>query len=261
VGIQVEGDDVVAQELEKLRGAYLKLLKGSLTRLLFLSDDPDVSDEERERRRLLESGEGDWPEEAETMIGMFRLDNIEVCVETVVREDIPGDLLEAGVWRGGASIFMRALLFALGDGERTVWVADSFEGLPPPDPTTFVHDTIDFSGAPALEVSLETVQSNFARYGMLDDRVRFLKGWFKDTLATAPIERLAVLRLDGDYYESTIQALEALYHKVSPGGFVIIDDYYALEPCRLAVSDFRAANAIDDEIIRVDWTGVYWRKS
>jgi hypothetical protein len=157
---------------------------------------------------------------------------------------------------------MRALLFALGDDTRAVWVADSFEGLPSPDSINFTQDsTIDLSGYEELAVSLSEVQSNFKRYGMLDDRVHFLKGWFKDTLGTAPIERLAVLRLDGDYYESTIQGLEALYGKVSPGGFVIIDDYFALEPCRQATDDFRVANSIADEIVPVDWASVYWRKS
>ncbi|HEV3282084.1 MAG TPA: TylF/MycF/NovP-related O-methyltransferase, partial [Acidimicrobiales bacterium] len=214
-----------------------------------------------EQRALRESG-WDWPGEAETMIGLLRLNCIEECVTSVVRRGVPGDLLEAGVWRGGAAIYMRALLFALGDQTRNVWVADSFEGLPPPDTTNFAQDaTMDLSGYKELVVSLEEVQSNFARYGLLDDRVRFLKGWFKETLSAAPIDRLAVLRLDGDYYESTIQSLEALYDKVSPGGFVIIDDYFTFEPCREAVRDFRVANSIDDEIVPVDQGSVYWQKS
>ena len=79
-------------------------------------------------------------------------------------------------------------------------------------------------------------------------------------MTTALIESLAVLRLDGDYYESTIQGLEALYDKVSPGGFVIIDDYFTFEPCREAVQDFRVANAISDEIVPVDQGSVYWRR-
>jgi len=72
-----------------------------------------------------------------------------------------------------------------------------------------------------LAVSLERVQDNFRRYGLLDRQVRFLKGWFRDTLPAAPIERLAILRLDGDLYESTIQALGALHGKVSAGGVVM----------------------------------------
>jgi hypothetical protein len=259
----VGDDNGGAGELEKaLQAGYLNLLKGCLTRMLFMNDAPGRDKEAlAEQRRLRESG-WDWPGEAETMIGMVRLDCIEKCVETAIRDGVPGDLLEAGVWRGGAAIYLRALLFAFGDQSRVVWVADSFEGLPPPDGIKFTQDaTIDLSGYEELAVSLDEVKANFARYSMLDDRVHFLKGWFKDTLSVAPIERLAVLRLDGDYYESTIQGLEALYGKVSPGGFVIIDDYLALEPCRQAVQDFRVANSIDEEIVEVDWASVYWRKS
>lgn len=266
-------DTAVAGELEEtLRASYLDLLKGCLTRLLFMNDAPGRDNEAlAEQRRIRESGL-DWPGQAETMIGLVRLDCIQACVEKAIREGVPGDLLEAGVWRGGAAIFMRALLLAFGDPTRAVWVADSFEGLPPPDIDHFTQDSIDLSGYKDLAVGLDEVKANFARYGMLDDRVHFLKGLFKDTLSVAPIERLAVLRLDGDYYESTIQGLEALYEKVSPGGFVIVDDFFVLEPCRRAVEDFRVANSIDDEIITVEARGgtedprgvgasVYWRKS
>ena len=247
---------------ETLRTGYLDLLKGCLTRMLFMNDAPGRDTQAlAEQRHLRETG-WDWPGEAETMIGLLRLNCIEMCVRSAIRDSVPGDLLEAGVWRGGATIYMRALLFAFGDPTRKVWVADSFEGLPPPDSANFAQDaTMDLSRYEELSVSLEEVQANFARYGMLDDRVRFLKGWFKDTLSTAPIESLAVLRLDGDYYESTIQGLEALYDKVSPGGFVIIDDYFTFEPCREAVQDFRVANTISDEIIPVDQGSIYWRRS
>jgi O-methyltransferase len=203
-----------------------------------------------------------WPPSAmaHSMIGRRRLDNIEHCIETVVRDRVPGDVIETGVWRGGATIFMRGCLLALGDADRTVWVADSFAGLPVPDPAHAadagdVHHTIA-----ELAVSLEQVQSNFGRYGLLDDRVRFLKGWFKDTLPAAPIRELAVMRLDGDMYGSTIEALQALYPKLSPGGFAIIDDY-CIASCRQAVADFRAANGITEAIVDIDRTGVFWRKN
>jgi macrocin-O-methyltransferase TylF-like protien len=102
---------------------------------------------------------------------------------------------------------------------------------------------------------------NFRRYGLLDEQVRFLKGWFRDTLPSAPIKTLALLRLDGDLYESTMDALSALYRKVVPGGFVIIDDYGDFEPCRRAIHEFRDKSGIDDPIERIDDSGVYWRKS
>jgi len=202
-----------------------------------------------------------WPVRAHTMIGLKRLDNLQYCAETVIREDIPGDLIETGVWRGGACIFMRAILKAYGEKERTVWVADSFEGLPPPDPNSYPADIDDpfHIYSQWLAISKEQVERNFRRYGLLDEQVRFLKGWFKDTLSSAPIERLAVLRLDGDMYESTIQALEALYVKLSLGGFVIVDDY-RLKPCAQAVQDFRRAHGIEDEIIDIDGMGSFWRR-
>jgi hypothetical protein len=91
-------------------------------------------------------------------------------------------------------------------------------------------------------VSLKEVRRNFERYGLLDDRVQFLVGWFEDTLPTATIERLAVLRLDGDMYSSTHHVLSALYPRLSVGGYVIVDDYY-LDTCRAAITDYRAQHA------------------
>lgn len=195
-----------------------------------------------------------------TMIGRDRLDNLENCVTTALDENIPGDLIECGVWRGGAGIFMRSVLAAYGITDRVVWMADSFVGLPKP---TSPRDTLDLSAErrPELAVSLERVRAHFDLYGLLDDQVRFLKGWFKDTLTHAPIERLAVLRVDGDLYESTMDVFVALYDRVSPGGFVIVDDYHCLPCCAEAVDDFRRDRGITDTIQKIDWTGVYWRKS
>lgn len=203
----------------------------------------------------------DHPPDAETMIGLKRLDNIQHCVTEVLRCGVGGDLIETGVWRGGVTIFMRAILKAYGVTDRLVWVADSFAGLPQPDPEKYPADLGDNHWRHGeLTVSQDTVRANFAKYGLLDDQVRFLSGWFRDTLARAPIARLAVLRLDGDMYESTWQALEGLYHKVSVGGFVIVDDYYAVAGCRQAVEDFRGKLGIDEPIERIDRLAVFWRK-
>lgn len=140
---------------------------------------------------------------------------------------------------------MRAILAAHGDTTRKVFVADSFEGLPPPDAEKFPQDRwCVYHTFKNLAISLEAVRDNFKRFGLLDDRVVFLKGWFKDTLPTAPIDHLSVLRLDGDMYQSTMEALESLYPKLSKGGFCIIDDY-GLEGCKMAVDDFRRKNGID----------------
>jgi hypothetical protein len=204
----------------------------------------------------------DWPSLAHTMIGLKRLDNLQHCVEEVLKEEVPGDLIETGVWRGGAAIFMRAILKAHGDRGRCVWLADSFEGLPTPKPEKCPHDASSrLHQAPELAVPLERVRANFSRYGLLDDRVRFLKGWFCDTLPAAPIERLAVLRLDGDLYESTTDALTHLYPKLSVGGYVIVDDYGGMTACRHAIHDYRDKHGITDEILPIDWTGVYWRRT
>jgi hypothetical protein len=204
----------------------------------------------------------DWPRRAHTMIGRVRLRNLRELVATVIREEVKGDLIETGAWRGGACILMRAALEAFGDLGRRVFVADSFEGLPAPDAETYPSDRGDIHHTyEELSVSLDEVKANFAKYGLLDDRVVFLKGWFKDTLRAAPIERLAVLRLDGDMYESTMDALSALYDKVSTRGFVIVDDYGCIESCRRAVHDFRDARGIADPIVDIDGFGVYWRKS
>lgn len=204
----------------------------------------------------------DWPTDALTMIGMQRLTSLQSCVETVLEEQIPGDLVECGVWRGGASILMRAVLAVYGDEKRCVWLADSFEGVPPPDTEHYKADKgIKLHrAAGVLAVPEAQVRANFERYGLLDDQVRFLPGWFKDTLQDAPIDRIAILRLDGDLYESTIQALDALYPRLSPGGFCIIDDYHAIDACRQAVTDYRTQHGVTAEIVEIDGTGVLWRK-
>jgi O-methyltransferase len=203
----------------------------------------------------------DWPEYAHTMIGMKRLNNIQECVETVIRENVPGDLIETGVWRGGAVIFMRAVLKAYGVEDRNVWAADSFCGLPRPDSDKYPADRDDICYQREFTaVSLEEVKANFEAYNLLDGQVRFLPGWFKDTLPDAPIERLALLRLDGDMYQSTLEGLTYLYPKLSEGGFVIVDDY-AASPCRQAVEDFRNKNGITDPVVSIDNWSVYWRRS
>lgn len=106
------------------------------------------------------------------------------------------------------------------------------------------------------------MRANIARFGLLDEqRVRFLEGWFSDTLPDAPIEKIAILRLDGDLYESTMDVLTALYERVQPGGYVIVDDYGDWEPCRRAVDEFRANRRIEARIEPIDGSGVYWRVS
>lgn len=269
-----------------VRDRYLELMRLTLTRYLVgeeLATFEPRKDDARARRRWArlqatlpddvvlarrqpfdpakrEVGIELWPGTAETMIGLRRLENFGECVESALRDAVPGDVIETGVWRGGALIYAKAVLEAHGDYERTIWVADSFEGVPPPDPR-FPADAGDtHHGARELAVTKKQVEENFRRYGLLDERVRFLEGWFKDTLPDAPIERLAVVRLDGDLYQSTIEALQSLYPKLSPGGYLIVDDYGAVEGCRKAVHDYREMHAISEPLVEIDWTGVYWRR-
>jgi len=260
---------------EDIKELYLSLMKNALTfalwpeppvvmsgpfnvygqpsQKLVLAQLREMSDEQRLEGSV-------WPGYADTMIGKYRLDNIQYCMETAFHDGVDGDVIETGVWRGGATIFMRAVLAAHGVKDRRVFVADSFAGLPPPDPEKYPADSRSKHHEFAyLAVSRQEVENNFSRYGLLDDQVVFLDGWFKDTLPGAPIDKLAVLRLDGDMYSSTIEALDALYHKLSQGGFCIIDDF-ALPGCRAAVEEFRAKHQIKEKIQTIDWTGRYWRK-
>jgi len=239
---------------------YLSLLEKELTGTLHVDmavgDDGETPVPQDPIRRAVGF---DWPTNAATMIGVARLRNIRMLLERAIAKKIPGDFIETGVWRGGACIYARAVLAAHHELSRRVFVADSFRGLPDPNPGAYPADLNDtHSTFSKLSVSRQEVEDNFRRYALLDDNVVFLEGWFKDTLPSAPIDKLAVLRLDGDMYESTIQALEALYHKVSPGGFVIVDDYI-LENCAKAVGDFRRLRGIDAPLNAVDAAAVWWQ--
>ena len=202
-----------------------------------------------------------WPSRAHTMIGRKRLDNIQYCVEDVIDKKIDGDLIETGVWRGGATIFMKALLEIYNIKDKVVYVADSFEGLPPPDPQKYPVDSGDkHHKVDYLKASLDEVKANFSKYNLLDDRVKFVKGFFENSLVDLKIDKISVLRLDGDMYSSTIQVLSCLYDKVAIGGYIIIDDY-ALHGCKAAVDDFRKDKKIKEQMITIDWTGTYWQKT
>jgi glycosyltransferase involved in cell wall biosynthesis len=168
------------------------------------------------------------------MIGRRQMDNVQFCVESVLNQGIPGDLVECGVRKGGAGIFMRGILRAHGSRDRNVWVADS----------------------PAAD----RVKSCFESFDLLDDQVRFLPGEVSDTLAGAGIERISVLRLDGDLYSSAMDVFRALYDKVSPGGFIIVNCYGVVPECARATDEFRAERGITTPIERIDSAGVFWRK-
>ena len=198
----------------------------------------------------------DWPADAESMIGLKRMNNIQYCIGQIIKDNIEGDLIETGVWRGGASIFMKANLLVHGSRKK-IFVCDSFEGLPKPthdEDKGDKHYTIKY-----LAVTQEQVTKNFEKYGLLDENVIFKKGWFKDTMPSLRAEKFSLIRLDGDLYESTMDVLQNIFDNLSVGGYVIVDDW-VLPTCKKAVMDFRKERGITDKLIAIDNTGVYWRK-
>lgn len=275
-----------------LRRRYLDLLKRTLVNLVYAEDAlrldavlaGGLDGDPLARQRLLRDVRYDRPDAyaevvaakrdgsldgfwgarlAHTMIGLDGLENLERCAHRVFADGVPGDFLEAGVCHGGASIFLRALQVAYGEDDRATWLADSFAGVPPPSHPVDREHELDLTEArvPWMAAGLDAVRDNFETYELLSDRVRFLPGLFAETLPDAPVERLAILRIDADLYSSTRDALEALYDRVSEGGYVIVDDYGCLEPCRIAVDEFLSSRRLDVEINQVDWTRVCWRKS
>ena len=201
-----------------------------------------------------------WPKHAHTMIGLMRLENLQFCVEETIRNNIRGDLIETGVWRGGATIFMKIILKKYGIENKIVYVADSFEGLPKPNVDKFSEDKgSDLYTYDELKIGFEEVQRNFKMYNVLDDQVKFIKGFFEDTMKNTNIEKLSLLRLDGDMYGSTWSVLENLYENLSIGGFLIVDDYH-IGSCRKAIQDFRELNKIKEPIMSIDGNGVFWKK-
>jgi O-methyltransferase len=207
--------------------------------------------------RYLRAGGFDWPLQGLTMVGLKRLDDLQGCVESVVGDGIEGDLIEAGCWRGGASIFARATLDALGAEGRTVYVADSFRGFPASTDTQ--SDRERLSEFDFLAVPEEEVRANFARFGC-DRGVTFVPGFFEDTLPGLSERTWSVVRLDGDTYDATWFALEQLYPRLSVGGYLIVDDYGALPECRQATDEFREAHGLTEPLEEVDWTCMRWRR-
>jgi len=205
----------------------------------------------------------DWPSTALTMIGTRRMDNIRELAKVVLDNNIPGDFIETGVWRGGACIFMAAILKAYNDTMRKVWVCDSFHGLPAPNVEKYPQDEgdIHYHLSWFLAISKETVEENFKKHNLLSPQVQFVKGWFSDTLSTIPAKQFAIVRLDGDMYESTMDSLVALYPKLSPGGFLIVDDF-GHPRCKQAIIDYREKHNITCKIVLIGTTGhhIYWQK-
>lgn len=246
--------------VDQLRKLYLDMVQKCIINTIYEDPNQGFWSPQIFDGQLRDLGR-DWPSKAHSMIGNRRMSNLRQITEFVVANNIAGDFIETGVWRGGACIMARAVFQAYGVTDRRVWVADSFCGLPVPNPKYAADANDQHHTFPQLAISLEEVKANFSKYELLDDQVVFLKGWFSETLPLAPIKALAVLRLDGDMYESTMDGLNNLYHKVSPGGFIIVDDFGAVQACQQAILEFRAAHQIQDAIHNIDGIGVFWQKS
>lgn len=255
-------------ELAELRLAYLDLLKlclcdlaGTRTTSVTRTFEGDVMSRELAGEQLRFRTAGmDWPLHGLTMVGLARLDDLQRCVESVVSDGVEGDLIEAGTWRGGASILMRATLDSLGADERTLWVADSFQGFPPVERDGEGYDLrADLAGVDFLAAPLEEVKQSFARFG-LEHGVNFVPGFFEDTLPGLSDGSWSVVRLDGDTYEATRFSLQMLYPGLAAGGYLIVDDYLQIDPCREAVDDFRREHGITEPLEQVDWSCTRWRR-
>lgn len=188
-----------------------------------------------------------------TLIGSRRARALQHAARVCERERVPGDLVDCGCFNGGSSVMM-----STGAPSRDVWAFDSFEGLPQAgerDPDRARGWTGQLV---ASEAKLREAFERFAR----PERLRVVKGWFEDTLPrTSPrIDRVAILHADGDWYESVRLTLESFEPKVSPGGFVVIDDYGAWEGARDATDEYRAERGIDAKLVEIDHTSAYWRK-
>jgi hypothetical protein len=249
---------IIKMKPNETKNLYLELMKKSL--LGFIEQDDSLVRGGRKRVPFDEHSRTngvDWPSKALSMIGLKRMNSLQECIEKVISENIEGDFIETGVWRGGACIFMQAVLKAYQqDNVRDVYVADSFEGLPKP----ILEDDLDLSNYDVLAVSLDEVKNNFRRYDLLDDNVKFIKGYFEDTMSSLK-GKWSILRLDGDMYSSTKVVLDNLYQDLSIGGFVIIDDYNCFKQCKSAVNDFRKEHNITEKLIKInDRKSAYWRK-
>ncbi len=169
-----------------------------------------------------------------TMLSAARLFNL--YDRAVDVREIPGAVVECGVWRGGGLAMMGAACADVGT-PRDFWAFDSFAGLPPPgDNDTESEHGSYFEGLNLGDPAM--VREIWHRLGLPPERLRIMPGWFEDTVPSAPVGQIALLHADGDWYDSVMVVLDALYDKVAPGGVIVVDDYHYWEGSRRAVNDF-----------------------
>lgn len=191
-----------------------------------------------------------------TLLGKGQLDLIERATLDLEARDVRGDFIEAGVWRGGAIILLRALCDEHRMANRQIIAADSFSGIP--KNTRFKHDPVDL-WEDRWEAGIDEVRGNISQHEPLDDRIEFVEGYFADTLPALADRQFALIRLDSDSYDSVLTSLEHLYPQLSSGGIIIIDDWH-LPGCRFAVDRYRADQGIAEPMHEDSGNG-YWIKA
>jgi len=205
-----------------------------------------------------------------TQLSYERLVTLYEQVAYVERCGLPGSLVECGVWRGGASAMMALANLAEGPARRPLHLFDSFEGMPQPRADVDGLAAMDLMrsaspSSPGVNVASpqQALDLIVGRVGYPESSVVVHKGWFEDTIPIAreALGAIAVLRIDGDWYESTRTVFEHLYDLVVPGGVVVIDDYGHFEGCRRATDEFLGRHAPDAYLHYIDYTGRYLIKS
>jgi hypothetical protein len=207
-----------------------------------------------------------------SMAGKRRLDNFALTVADAIANRVPGDIIETGSWRGGASFVAARVIDIMEPGKRIVFLCDSFKGIPAPPSDRVYNEEDHNANFPVFSeaVSTQKLRVDAEHFGLKKDAFRVVEGYFNETLPallhSQPSIQFSVLRLDGDTYFSTMDALRYLYPRLSPGGFVIIDDFIDWAGCRQAVDDYRAKQGVQDPIVLVPHRqgeilrGAYWRK-
>jgi O-methyltransferase len=194
-----------------------------------------------------------------TMTSSERLYGLQESCQYVLREAVPGDFVECGVWRGGSSMVM-ALALADSDASRRLWLYDTFEGMTEPDQRDGElaaehwrrHLT---TGEPIAYSPLDEVKRNLGTTGLAEHRIRFVVGKVESTIPNEAPDRIALLRLDTDWYGSTRHELDHLWRRISPGGVLIIDDYGHFDGARRATDEFFRDLGRRPLFSRLDYTG------
>lgn len=203
-----------------------------------------------------------------TMSSIERLWSTTQAARYAAERKLEGDFVECGVWRGGSSMAAALTFVALGDTSRTMWLFDTFDGMTEPldvdvtmmggiGATEIYNDAKTDTGSTWANAQLDEVRANMASTGYPADRLRYVKGPVEQTmiLPENQPEKVAVLRLDTDWYESTKVEMEVLFDRIVPGGLLIVDDYGHWAGSKKAVDEFLAARPERYLLHRIDHTG------